>query len=130
MPRTLTRSTARRLAAALLWAGLAACVGAGGLLWYLATSAPSDEPPQAEEAPGTASVKLAWDPSPSDRVVGYKVLYGDLPGKYTGSKDVPKVTTATLSGLRRGIRYYIVVVALDAHGNRSPPSNEVEVTPK
>jgi hypothetical protein len=44
--------------------------------------------------------------------------------------DVANVTTATLTGLRSGHRYFIVVVALDGQGNRSPPSNEVAVTPR
>jgi hypothetical protein len=36
-------------------------------------------------------------------------------------------TTATLTGLQSGTRYYIVAVAVDASGRESPPSNELEV---
>jgi hypothetical protein len=36
-------------------------------------------------------------------------------------------TTATLTDLEIGTKYYIVAVAVDAHGGTSDPSNEIEV---
>jgi hypothetical protein len=74
-------------------------------------------------------VRLAWDRSPSPKVVGNWVLFGTESGKYARSLEVGDETTATLSGLKSGTKYYIVVVAFDAERNRSPPSNELEVVP-
>lgn len=41
--------------------------------------------------------------------------------------SVGNQTTATLTGLDRGAKYYVVTVAVDAQGNWSGPSNEIEV---
>lgn len=70
---------------------------------------------------------MAWDRSPSNKVTGYKILFGLQSGNYTDSVTVGDVATATLSGLRSGAKYYIVVIGIDAHGNVSPPSNELQV---
>jgi hypothetical protein len=132
MGRSVDRAVARRLAGAFLWLGLVAVIGAGAVLRYSASRNPQASPAAATPAdvPGTASVKLAWAPSASDRVVGYEVLYGSLPGQYAASIPVGNVAVATLTGLRRGNRYFVVVVGLDAQGNRSAPSNEIAVTPE
>jgi hypothetical protein len=74
----------------------------------------------------TASVRLAWDRAMDARVTGYKILFGTQPGDYPEAMSVGNQTSATLTGLRRATRYYIVTVAVDAQGNQSPPSNEVE----
>jgi hypothetical protein len=63
-------------------------------------------------------------------VTGYKILFGTQPGNYSRSLSVGNQTTATLTGLERGTRYYIVAVAVDAHGNQSGPSNEIEAVGK
>ena len=60
------------------------------------------------------------------RVTGYKILFGTQPGDHPEAMSVGNQTSATLTGLRRATRYYIVTVAVDAQGNQSPPSNEVE----
>jgi hypothetical protein len=108
-----------------LWVGLLAVLSAGGVLWYSANHS-SETATRGVDRPDTATVKLAWDKSASDRVVGYRVVYGTQPGRYDRSMDVGAAVTATLTGLRGGDRYFIAVVALDAHGNQSPPSKEVE----
>jgi hypothetical protein len=46
---------------------------------------------------------------------------------YSSSLDAGNQTTATLNALNNGTRYYIVAVAVDASGNQSAPSNELEV---
>jgi hypothetical protein len=76
---------------------------------------------------GTHSIRLAWDRSPEPSVTGYRILFGTGSGQYFGSLDVGYQTAATLGGLESGTRYYIVAVAVDASGNQSPPSNELEV---
>jgi chitodextrinase len=60
-------------------------------------------------------------------VTGYKILFGTQPGNYSRSVSVGNQTTATLTGLEKGTRYYVVTVAVDAQGNQSRPSNEIEV---
>ena len=72
---------------------------------------------------GSTSVSLAWNPS-SDNVgvTGYDVRSGDvLMTSVTG-------TTATVTGLAANTTYSFYVVARDAAGNVSPPSNTVQVT--
>ena len=70
---------------------------------------------------------MAWDRSPSNKVTGYKILFGLQSGHYTDSMTVGDVATATLSGLRSGTTYYVVVIAIDARGNESLHSNELQV---
>jgi hypothetical protein len=84
-------------------------------------------PAEGSAASATRSIRLAWDRSPDPSVTGYRILFGTVPGLYSSSLDVGNQTTATLNGLQSGTRYYIVAVAVDASGNRSPPSNELEV---
>ena len=60
-------------------------------------------------------------------MTGYRILFGTQPGLYSGSMSVGNQTTATLTGLERGTKYYVVTIAVDAQGNQSRPSNEIEV---
>ncbi len=76
---------------------------------------------------GTASVRLAWDKAPDENVTGYRILFGTQSGLYSGSMSVGNQTKATLTGLERGTKYYVVTIAVDAQGNQSRPSNEIEV---
>jgi len=77
---------------------------------------------------GAPSVILAWDPSPSTNVAGYRVYYGPAAGNYTDRLDVGNVTTATVPNLQAGVTYYFVVTAYNAAGVESLPSNEVAYT--
>lgn len=80
-----------------------------------------------------ADVTLAWDPSPSEGVAGYKMYYkagsSTAPLNGTGAieGDSPVMVgdslTTSLSGLDSGVVYYFTVVAYDAAGNESPYSN-------
>src|SRR4051812_9973854 len=74
------------------------------------------------------SVAIAWDPSASPDVVGYRVALGTSPGTYTQSIDVGAVTTATVSGLTDGLTYYLAVTAYNSTYGESGPSNEVSYT--
>jgi len=76
-----------------------------------------------------ASVTLAWDPSPDPQVVGYRVYYGVATGNYTNSAPVGMVTTATLTGLVVGTKYYFAATAFDTNGVESIFSNETSYTP-
>jgi len=77
----------------------------------------------------SASVTLAWDPSPDPQVVGYRVYYGVASGNYTNSAAVGAVTNATLTGLVVGPTYYFAAKAFDGSGAESIFSNETSYTP-
>jgi len=117
-----------RLVGLLIGVGLVILLVAGGILWFAALHErqPSASPATSDSG-ASESVNLAWDASPGDKVKGYRILFGPQPGTYTNAVDVGDVTTATLGGLRRGTRYYVVVIAVDGQGNVSPPSNEIQV---
>src|SRR5271154_4249803 len=76
----------------------------------------------------TASVTLAWNPSPTAGIVGYKLYYGASSGVYTNQISVPHATIATISGLIPGATYYFAVMAYDGSGLESPFSNEAVYT--
>ena len=82
-------------------------------------------PPSA----GGASVKLAWDASPSSNVTGYIVAYGQSSGSYAANIDVGNVTTYTVPGLQEGSTYYFAAKAYNsARTIESSYSNEVNLT--
>jgi len=72
---------------------------------------------------------LAWDPSPDPQVVGYRIYYGATSGNYTNSAPVGLVTSATLTGLAVGTKYYFAATAFDNTGGESDFSNETSYTP-
>src|SRR5262245_35371383 len=76
---------------------------------------------------GAATVSLAWDPSSSAEVVGYRLDYGVATGVYTTSVDVGNRTSWSLV-LPDGGVFYVVVRGYDASGAVTPPSNELIVT--
>ncbi len=82
-------------------------------------------------APSAAaqSIRLAWDPPISSQsAVSYEIQRGTATGTYTHVMQVGVgVTTADVTGLTPGVRYYFVVRAVDGAGLRSGPSNEVSV---
>ena len=73
-------------------------------------------------------VNLAWDPSTSSNVGGYKVSYGLTSGNYASTIDVGNTTTSTVSGLQEGSQYYFAVKAYDStKSTESIYSNEVNM---
>jgi len=79
--------------------------------------------------PVAAQVTLAWNPSPSVGVEGYRVYYGTHTHIYTASLDAGLATTATVPGLSNDQTYYFVVVAYNhTDGTESAVSNEVSTT--
>lgn len=73
-----------------------------------------------------SSVTLAWDAVTDAALAGYKVYYGTASGSYSSTVSVSKTTTtATITGLQAGARYYCVVKANNTSGLESGPSNEI-----
>ncbi len=77
---------------------------------------------------GAAGVVLAWDPSPSPQVVGYKLHWGGASGAYTGVLDVGNTNTVTVTNLTIDVLTFFAVTAYDSNGVESLPSNEISYT--
>jgi len=77
---------------------------------------------------GGQSVTLAWDPSLSTNVVGYKIYYGVASHTYTNVVDVGSATNVTIPGLVKGTTYYFAATAYDSTGGQSDYSNEASYT--
>ena len=76
---------------------------------------------------GATDVSLAWDPSTSPNISGYKLYIGNAPRTYNDSITLGNQTTYTVTGLDSGT-WYFTVTALDTNGNESNFSNEVSQT--
>ncbi len=72
-----------------------------------------------------SDVTLGWDASPEAGIAGYHLYYGSASGSYTNMLDVGNVTTATVSGLIPGIRYYFAATSYDNAGEESPFCAEI-----
>jgi hypothetical protein len=74
-----------------------------------------------------ADVSLAWNPSMSTNITGYRVYVGNSSRNYGTSIQIGIQTTYTVTGLTDGT-YYFAVTAFDGNGNESDFSNEVSKT--
>lgn len=74
-----------------------------------------------------ADITLAWDPSSSEDVEGYKLYYGNESGSYGQPVDVGNVLTYTITGLAPGNTWYFAATAYRGE-NESGFSNEVFTT--
>ncbi len=74
---------------------------------------------------GTGLAILSWDANDEPDLGGYRVYYGLAPGVYQSAIDVGLATTATVTSLETGNRYYFAVTAYDTSGNESGYSTEV-----
>ena len=77
--------------------------------------------------PDAYRVTLAWNPSTSTNVTGYKIYYGLACGVYNSVESVTG-TNVTITGLAAGTTYYFADTAVDASGVESPFSNEASFT--
>lgn len=75
-----------------------------------------------------AQITLAWDPSPDQRVIGYRVHAGQASGSYSLSFDTGTTTSYTIKDLAEGGIYYFAVSARDSTGAESAFSNQVSAT--
>ncbi len=79
--------------------------------------------------PGGGSAIVTWNANTEPDLSGYRVFYGTSSRNYPNSISVGKVTSATISGLTKGTKYYFAVKAVDTSGNLSGYSTEVSKTP-
>ena len=77
----------------------------------------------------SASVTLAWDPSPTPNLTGYLIRYGMTTKRYSQQRLVStNQCRATIENLAPGRTYYFVVAARTT-GAESLPSNEASGVP-
>lgn len=74
------------------------------------------------------SVTVAWTPNAETTVAGYKVFLGTSSGGYSSSQSVTSGTSAVLSGLKPGTKYFCAVQAYDKIGQTSDLSQEITFT--
>lgn len=72
-------------------------------------------------------VTLAWDPSVSENVTGYKLHIGSASRMYSKTVDTGNVLIFKLTNLADGTHYF-AATAYDSVGNESDYSNEVSAT--
>jgi hypothetical protein len=73
---------------------------------------------------------LGWNPSPDPTVAGYAVYYFAAGSSVTNRQDVGMTNETTLFTLSACSNYTFYVVAYDASGLESPPSNIVSYNPQ
>lgn len=83
----------------------------------------------APPPPSGGSAIVTWTANPESDLAGYRVFYGTSSRNYPNSISVGKVTSATISGLTIGTKYYFALKAVDTSGNLSGYSAEVIKTP-
>lgn len=125
-PETLYRFTVR----ALDGSGNRSADSAAVSVTTLSADTDDSEPPAAPpgltaEADGPRVVLLAWEAAEDNiGVTSYDVHQAGARIHTVSGEE----TTAIITGLRPETGYAFTVVARDAGGNVSPPSNEVEIT--
>jgi hypothetical protein len=70
------------------------------------------------------NVGLAWTPSISTNVAGYKIYYGTASGVYSNTISLGNVTSCIVSNQAWGVMYYYAATAVDVMGVESQFSNE------
>lgn len=76
--------------------------------------------------PAAYNLTLAWEPSPNPVVAGYHLYYGTASGNYTSSSYITgNLATATIAGLASGVTYYFAITSVDAEGQESAFSSEL-----
>jgi len=86
---------------------------------------PPDPPTGLDANPGTneGEIDVSWNPNPEPDLDYYVLERADNPG-FSGSSTFNVSTTSyTDTGLTPGETYHYRVIAVDAGGNESPPSN-------
>jgi hypothetical protein len=71
------------------------------------------------------NVTLAWDPSVSSGVAGYRIYHGALSRNYTNQVSVGDATTGTVSNLVEGVTYFFAATTVNDFGVESEYSEEL-----
>ena len=79
-------------------------------------------------AQGVQSVTMAWDRSTDSTVSGYKLYYTDVATGTTSASNAGNASSNTVSGLLETKTYSFNVVAYNASGVESLPSNLINYT--
>jgi len=79
--------------------------------------------------PAAKAVTLAWNPSTSAGIAGYRVYEGTNSHAYNLMVNAGASTQASLTVLSNGLTYYFAVTAYDSFGIESDYSAEVSYTP-
>ena len=74
-------------------------------------------------------VRLSWNPSPDPAVAGYRVYYNLSGLPATNRQDVGASQTAVFPSLEANSAYNFYVVAYNAAGQESLPSNMIKYSP-
>ncbi len=86
--------------------------------------------PPTKKAPTSAvpskrSITLTWDARLDPNIAGYRVLCGTVSKRPVAVVDVGSATSAVISNLAAGKKYYFAATAYDSLGRESSPSYEV-----
>lgn len=99
---------------------------------YHSASAPP--PPRVVSGrPIAGGVELNWDTVPDGDIQGYRVYFGERPGRYTGTaglvspRDAGNNTTMRITGLRPDVPYVFAVESYDRYGQSGSFSREIEI---
>jgi hypothetical protein len=84
--------------------------------------------PMSHDALASAALTLAWDASPDKNVVAYNLYYGVATQTYTNMVACGNATSATVTNLQKGTRYYFAATTLDSSGLESVFSTEISAT--
>ena len=81
--------------------------------------------------PGSGGrLNVAWLANPESDIKGYTLYYGIQSGQYPGKIAFGEAaSSALLSGLTNGVRYYLALSATNTSGHESAPSGEVSAVP-
>jgi CxxC motif-containing protein (DUF1111 family) len=86
---------------------------------FIPVSAPTNL--QTIPSGSTNAIGLAWNPSATLEVTGYRIVYGLDSNALTNSVDVGNVTSVIISGLTPGQTYYLAVIALAGNNQSLAP---------
>jgi hypothetical protein len=82
---------------------------------------PATNPPASSTV-----VSLGWTASPSPNAAGYFLCWGLASGQCTNQLDAGNVTNVAVAALTASTTYFFTIVAYDATGDQSVPSNEIQ----
>src|SRR3712207_5325517 len=77
---------------------------------------------RAPAEPIFRTVTVAWDPSPTPGVVGYRLRYGTTRGDYPHVIETGCQTSADVPNIINGTTYFFLVVAYNDQGEESAPT--------